>query len=238
MCDRQRKGQEMHEMLCLFAPKKPEVKMQKHLIDVSHHNGIIDWKKVKKSGAGIVTAVDGAIIRAGYGKVLSQKDRCFDSNIKGCEANDLPYGIYWYSYAKTAAEAKKEAQVCLKIIKNTKPLYPVYIDIEDGCQIPLSKKICTEIVTAFCNCIEAAGFFAGVYSFDSFFATNLEKSIPERYSAWVARVGGDKPSHCKTYAIHQYAWNAKIPGISGDVDVNYCYKDFPTVIKKAHLNGY
>jgi GH25 family lysozyme M1 (1,4-beta-N-acetylmuramidase) len=210
--------------------------MQKHLIDVSHHNGKIDWKKVKQIG------VEGAIIRAGYGKVLSQKDRCFDSNIKGCEAVNMPYGIYWYSYAKTAAEAKKEAQVCLKIIKNTKPLYPVYIDIEDACQIPLSKKICTEIVTAFCNCIEAAGYFAGVYSFDSFFASNLEKSIPERYSAWVARVGGDeprdKPSYCKNYAMHQYAWNAKIPGITGDVDVNFCYKDFPKVIKRAGLNGY
>ncbi|MDR0944100.1 MAG: glycoside hydrolase family 25 protein [Ruminococcus sp.] len=206
--------------------------MEKMLIDVSHHNGVIDWAKVKASG------IDGAIIRAGYGKVLSQKDKCFDANIKGCEAVGMPYGIYWYSYAKTPADARKEAAVCLKIIKNCKPLYPIYFDIEDGCQIPLTKELCTEITKAFCGCIEAAGYFAGVYSFDSFFATNLEKTIPETYSAWVARVGGQKPAHCKNYAVHQYSWEEKVPGITGDVDMNFCYKDFPGVIRKAHLNGY
>jgi GH25 family lysozyme M1 (1,4-beta-N-acetylmuramidase) len=206
--------------------------MEKMLIDVSHHNGVIDWAKVKAAG------IDGAVIRAGYGKALSQKDKCFDANIKGCEQVGMPYGIYWYSYAKTPAEARKEAAVCLKIIKNCKPLYPIYFDIEDGCQIPLSKKMCTDIAAAFCDCIEDAGYFAGVYSFDSFFASNLEKTIPERFTAWVARVGNQKPTHCKSYAIHQYSWTEKVPGIIGDVDMNLCYKDFPTIIKKAKLNGF
>jgi GH25 family lysozyme M1 (1,4-beta-N-acetylmuramidase) len=207
--------------------------MENLLIDVSHHNGNIDWKKVKASGAGI----DGVIIRAGYGKAASQKDKCFDANVKGCEAVGMPYGIYWYSYAKSVADAKKEAAVCLKIIKNTKPLYPIYFDIEDGCQIPLTKKLCTEMTKAFCDCIEKAGYFAGVYSFDSFFASNLDKTIPERYTAWVARVGGQKPSHCKSYAMHQFSWTENVPGIIGDVDGNYCYKDFPAIITKAGRGG-
>jgi GH25 family lysozyme M1 (1,4-beta-N-acetylmuramidase) len=206
--------------------------MERLVIDVSHHNGKIDWEKVKASG------IDGAIIRAGYGKEISQKDKCFDANIKGCEAAKMPYGIYWYSYAKSVADARKEAAVCLKIIKTCKPLYPIYFDIEDGSQVPLSKQLCSEITAAFCDCIEAAGYFAGVYSFDSFFATNLENTIPIRYSAWVARVGGQKPSHCKTYAMHQYSWEEKVPGITGDVDISRCYKDFPTIVRNAHLNGY
>ena len=73
-------------------------------IDVSKHNGTIDWAKVKASGK-----VDFAIIRAGYGKSISQKDAQFERNYAGAKAAGLPVGAYWYSYALTPAEAEAEA---------------------------------------------------------------------------------------------------------------------------------
>ena len=94
-------------------------------IDVSRHNGAIDWKSVKDDG------VEFAIIRAGYGKVISQKDAWFERNYQGCADNGIPCGAYWYSYALTPAEAEAEARVFLEAIKGKQFLYPVYLDIEE-----------------------------------------------------------------------------------------------------------
>lgn len=72
-------------------------------IDVSKHNGVIDWSRVKNAG------IQFAILRAGYGKVASQKDRKFERNYAGAKAHGIPVGAYWYSYAKTVAEAEAMA---------------------------------------------------------------------------------------------------------------------------------
>jgi len=81
-------------------------------IDVSVHQGDIDWEKVKSD------SVEFAILRAGYGRDVSQKDAQFEKNYVGCKANAIPIGAYWYSYALSAQEAKKEAEACLKSIEN------------------------------------------------------------------------------------------------------------------------
>ena len=90
-------------------------------IDVSHHQGAIDWGKVKAAG------IDFAIIRCGYGDDMeSQDDRCWEANIKGCEENGIPYGIYIYSYATTPEMVDSEVRHTLRLIKETgaKPTYP------------------------------------------------------------------------------------------------------------------
>ena len=203
------------------------------LIDVSAHNGIIDWVKVKKSG------IDGVIIRTGFGQEhASQIDTHFIDNYNGCKAVGLPVGVYHYSYATTAEGAALEADFVLKLLKGKQLEYPIYFDIEEKAQVKLPKEVCDEIVTAFCSKLEEAGYWAGVYSFDGFFSSNLSTAIIQRFSAWVARVENVKPTYCKAYGMHQYSWRGLIPGISGEVDMNYCYKDFPAIIKKAKLNGY
>lgn len=202
------------------------------VIDVSKHNGVIDWTKVKASG------VSGVIIRAGYGRVISQKDKTFEEYYAGAVKAGLNVGAYWYSYAKTPAEAKIEASVFLEAIKGKKFDLPVYYDIEEQSHVALGKTVCTAMVDAFCGAMEAAGYFAGVYSFDSFFASNLTEDIQKKYTCWVARVDNVPPKCCKDFGMHQYSWQGKINGISGNVDVSYCYKDFPAIIKGAGLNGY
>ena len=203
------------------------------LIDVSAHNGLIDWQKVKKSG------IDGVIIRTGFGQEhASQIDTRFEANYKGCKAVGLPVGVYHYSYAESAAEALLEAEFVLKLLKDKQLEYPVYFDIEEKSQVKLPKEVCDSIVTAFCSKLEKAGYWAGVYSFDGFFSSNLSTAIIQRFSAWVARVENIKPTYCKAYGMHQYSWKGFVSGIVGEVDLNYCFKDFPDLIKSKGLNGF
>lgn len=202
------------------------------IIDISKHNGSIDFAKVKADG------ISGVIIRAGYGRLAVQKDPMFESYYSGAKAAGLYVGAYWYSYAMSAEEAKTEAAVFAEAIKGKQFELPLYFDIEEKKQVALGRDVCTAMAAAFCKAVEAAGYFAGIYSFDSFFGSNLTSDIQTRYSCWAARVENVKPVYCKKYDMHQYTWKGSVNGISGDVDISYCYKDFPMIIKNAGLNGY
>lgn len=201
------------------------------VIDVSKWNGVINWSAVAADG------IDGVIIRAGYGKIETQIDPKFKANYDGARAAGLKVGAYWYSYAKTTAEAREEARACLAVLDGRKFDFPVYFDMEEKAQSKLSVEKCTEIATVFCESIEKAGYWAGIYSFDSFFATNWTQELPRRFAAWVARVpSGDNgvkkvmPKCCKVYGIHQYSWKGKVKGINGDVDMNDCTVNYPELI--------
>ena len=128
-------------------------------IDVSHYQGNINWVKVKGN-------VDFAILRAGYGDAISypkQVDSTFERNYKGCKDNNIPCGVYWYSYARSVAEAKQEAKACLSVIKGKTFEYPIYFDLEEKSQFAKGKAFCESIVKAFCNTLEEAGYYAGLY---------------------------------------------------------------------------
>ena len=200
----------------------------KHGIDVSKHQGIIDWAKVKASNK-----VDFSIIRAGFGKLASQKDTKFDRNIKGCIDNNIPKGVYWYSYAKTVAEAVQEANVCLQILNGVKLEYPVYWDFEEKSTLNTGKANVSAMADAFCSTIQKAGYKAGIYSMKSGLTGYITNEVKNKYSVWVANVGV-KATTYTGHDIWQYSWIGRIPGINGNVDCNYCYVDFennnPTVI--------
>lgn len=202
------------------------------IIDVSKHNGSIDWKKVKASG------IEGVIIRAGFGKSIAQKDTMFEKNYAGAAEVGLHIGAYWYSYAVSPSEARQEAAAFLEAVKGKKFDLPLWLDIEDKCQLNLGKNTCTEIAEAFLTCLENAGCYAGIYSFDSFFKTNLEPWIRSRYAVWAARVENVLPKTAVEWGIHQYSWKGKVDGIIGEVDMNNCRRDYPTIIPRAGLNGY
>ncbi len=206
-----------------------------HGIDVSHHNGAIDWAKVKASGK-----VDFAILRSSYGwidgDVSKQRDKNFWNNVKGCQANGIPYGIYHYSYCTKPENAKKEAEYFLKVIKGAKPTYPVWFDIEDPSQTKLSKDVLTQITYDFCDTVEKAGYYVGVYSYKSFLENNLDMKKLAKWDVWVAQIA-NKTTYNGNYGMWQYSWKGSIPGINGDVDMNHAYRDYPSAIKKNGLNG-
>ena len=194
--------------------------MKEKCIDVSTWNGIIDWEKVYKSG------VRYAMIRSSFGvENPNQIDNKFVRNIENAIKAGVKCGIYHYSYAKSAAEAKKEADFCLKTIKNYKIDLPVAFDIEDSSQTGLGKDALTNIVIAFCDKIKSAGYMPMLYCNPSWLNSYLHKNkLLGKYDLWLAHWGVSAPSY--NCAIWQYSENGSVPGISGSVDMNWIYKDY------------
>lgn len=199
------------------------------VIDVSKHNGAIDFKAVKESG------IYGVVIRAGFGRSISQKDPTFETFYKDAKASGLNVGAYWYSYATSPAEAEIEATVFCKAIEGKSFELPLYFDIEERKQLALGQKVCSEMIDRFCRHLEEKGYFAGIYTFDAFYP-NITDDIKKKYSKWVARVENVRPTRCLDYDLWQYTWKASVKGIIGECDCSNCYKDFPAIIKKAGLN--
>lgn len=200
-------------------------------IDVSKHQGTIDWSKASSK-------IDFAILRAGYGKVLSQKDPQFENNYKGCKDNNVPVGVYWYSYAKTTADAEQEAKICLEVIKDKQFEYPIFFDIEENDILALGQEQVSAITEAFLKKIKAAGYYPGIYSSKSALETYISKSLRNNYDVWVAHVNVVNTTYSGDYTMWQYSWKGSVSGIAGEVDMDYCYKDYPTEIKKKGMNGY
>ena len=194
--------------------------MKEKLIDVSTWNGNIDWDKVYKSG------VRYAMIRSSFGiENPNQVDNKFVRNITNAQRAGVKCGIYHYSYAKSAAEAKKEAEFCLKTIKGYKIDLPVAFDIEDSSQTNLGKDTLTSIVIAFCDRIKSAGYRPMLYCNPNWLCNYLHKDkLINKYDIWLANWGVSAPSY--NCAIWQYSENGSVPGISGSVDMNWIYKDY------------
>ena len=194
--------------------------MKEKLIDVSTWNGNIDWDKVYKSG------VRYAMIRSSFGvENPNQVDNKFVRNITNAQRAGVKCGIYHYSYAKSAAEAKKEAEFCLKTIKGYKIDLPVAFDIEDSSQTHLGKDTLTSIVIAFCDRIKSAGYRPMLYCNPNWLCNYLHKDkLINKYDIWLANWGVSAPSY--NCAIWQYSENGSVPGISGSVDMNWIFKDY------------
>lgn len=211
-------------------------------IDVSKHNGAINWDKIKAAG------VDFAIIRSGLGRSApSQRDPQFERNYTESKRVGIPIGVYHYSYAQSVEAAEMEADFCIEILKGKKFEFPIYFDIEEKTQAALSMDLCGKMIVAFCSKLERAGYWAGMYSYDCFFKTNIPDDIEKRYAVWVAKVPSKnkdngstrlKPQYATAYQMHQYTWRAKINGSSAETDANICTVDYPTLIKAKGLNGY
>ncbi len=200
-------------------------------IDVSKHNGAIDWQKVKASG------IDFAIIRAGYGKAISQKDKTFEANYAGCKENGIPVGAYWYSYALTPAEATAEALTFIKAIEGKRFECPVWFDIEEKSALATGKNNCTAMCKAFCEEMERHGYWVGIYASRSAIEAYISADVQSRYAIWAAE-WGDKLRYHGTAAMWQNSETGRVPGISGNVDTDICYVDYPAKIKAAGKNGY
>ena len=201
----------------------------KNGIDVSQWQGKIDWSKV---------TAEFVIIRAGYGRVITQKDAYFEANYSGCKSRSIPCGAYWFSYALTPEEAQTEAEVFLEVIKGKQFEYPVYLDLEDERQLALGKAACSAIASAFLEKVEAAGYFVGIYSAKDNLEGYISEEIRQRYTVWVAEYGVSKPNYSGAYGIWQKSGSGTAAGISGDVCLDVGYEDFPEIIKSAGLNGF
>ena len=207
--------------------------MANHGIDLSKHNGSIDFARVKASGR-----ADFAIMRAGYGKLASQKDACFETYYRCAKSVGIPVGAYWYSYAMSVEEALQEAAACIECIKGKQFEYPIFFDVEESAQLALGKDKVTAIIAAFLGKLQAAGYWVGLYMSASPLSTLVRADVLAAYTVWVAHYGVNKPSFSGRYEMWQYSSNGTVSGISGKVDLDECYVDFPALIKGKGLNGW
>lgn len=200
--------------------------MEWKLIDLSYHNNNIDFTKVK-------TQIHGILLRCGYGSnQINQDDKKFTEYAQACILQQIPFGVYLYSYAKTAQEAVSEAEHCLRLLNPYKGRlsYPVYLDLEE----PGTESKVVERVLIFAEIIEKNSFQCGIYSNESWWNTYLTDSRLDKFTKWVAKYGKndgmphDKPNISSAYDIWQYTSAGKIDGINGNVDMNICYRDFPS----------
>ena len=198
-------------------------------IDVSAYQGRIDWTKVKPY-------IDFAIIRCGYGNnIRSQDDVYYERNASLCEELSIPYGIYLYSYATTLDEARSEVEHTLRLIKDKKLEYPVFLDVESKRQMALPKEDLIEIVKYYCEEIQDAGYYVGIYSSLDRFKSNLDSKELDPYDKWVAE-WGDEFTYTKEAGMWQYTSYEELSGINGRVDGDIAFYDYPKIIRDAGLN--
>ena len=192
-------------------------------IDVSEHQGRIDWNAVKASG------IDFAILRVGFGAPSwgGRVDYQFNRNISECERLGIPYGVYIYSYAFDNQQAADEASMVINCLSGHNPRLPVYYDLEDNSIIANGRQ--TGIASraqVFCNRISAAGYEPGIYANLNWFNSILTDSVfkSSSWDHWIAQYNS-QCDYTGNYSFWQYKSNGKVPGINGNVDMNYAYVD-------------
>lgn len=200
-------------------------------IDVSAHQGNINWDAVKASG------IEFAIIRISYGQ--SAVDSKVIRNIEECIRVGMPFGVYVYSYALNVNNAINEANLVIKTLApyKNKVKFPVIIDMEDADGYKTrhgmpSNDTLVSICEKECLMFEDAGYYAAIYASKSWFDTKLNSSRLNRFDKWMAwwySQASSKFDH-NTYGLWQYTSSGKVNGISGNVDMNESFKDYPSII--------
>lgn len=180
-------------------------------IDLSKHQGNVDWKKIAATG------IDFVIIRAGYGKYASQEDPKFKANIEGAHnAGIKNIGVYWYSYAPNVADAKLEAQVCLQVVKPYKNYInlPIFFDEEyESAILNATKAVRTNCCIEFCKAIHNAGYRTGLYASKDWFENKITaSSLPSYCENWVAQYN-TSCTYKGDYVVWQYSSTGKVNGI-------------------------
>lgn len=187
-------------------------------VDVSKHNGAIDWGQVAASG------IKFTFIKVG--STNSGIDPYFASNITNAQAAGLKTGVYIYSYATTPEAAANEANLVLQWIDGYTVNYPVVFDLEDKCHKNLSNQQLIDIINAFCTTIDAAGYYPMVYSNKNMFVNKLSIC---GWDKWVAQYN-DTCEYNNNVCFWQYSSHGSVNGFGSRVDVNYQYKDYSSLI--------
>jgi GH25 family lysozyme M1 (1,4-beta-N-acetylmuramidase) len=194
-------------------------------IDVSKHQGIISWDKVKKAG------IDVAIIRCGFGSDrTSNDDKQFERNYSEAKRVGIKVGVYLYSYATSVSMAASEAQHVIRLLKDKSIDYPVFYDLEDaGTTGKCSKTVIADMAETFCNAITAAGYNVGIYANKYWFTSILTDARFNKWDKWVAQYN-TKCTYQGSYVGWQYSSEGNVDGITGKVDMDEFYiKSSPNV---------
>ena len=211
--------------------------MEKTIMDVSRHQGTIDWAKVKASGK-----VDGVMIRAMGNSAEGRPsapyiDPQFARNYAECTRLGIPVGVYGYFKAVNKAEADKELALLKSALTGKTLGMPVAVDIEDEVQQPLGKAALTDLTAYMLSTVESWGVYAMLYTGLWFGSTFLYMGGAELkpYDVWLAAYRTRKPAPGWPFGMWQYTSSGKIPGVSGPIDLSHAYKDYAGIIQRKGL---
>jgi|GEM_PF-2215182 GH25 family lysozyme M1 (1,4-beta-N-acetylmuramidase)/uncharacterized protein YraI len=225
-------------MLAISVPMTPNradaAAVKIYGIDVSKWQANIDWAKVKAAG------VKFAILRIGttYGK-----DSYFEKNYTAARAQGIDVGVYFYNYSTTKSAIESDAQKVVTWLDGRQLEYPVYFDLEDNSLVSgFTNTDRTNMCIWFNTVIENGGYYAGVYTGYYWMNNYINAStLKARYPFWMARYlnsGTDSQDYSNLCGMWQYSSKGSVNGISGNVDMNVCYTDYPTYVKNHNLNHY
>lgn len=188
-------------------------------VDISEHNGTVDWSKVAKN-------VDFAILRIGWvGNTQNKMDVQFFENYKAAKRAGVKLGAYVYMYTKNALNAKNGAEWILKQIKGLDFELPIYCDMEDETLTKISKAELTNITVAFNEAIKKGGYAVGTYASRYWFDSKLDKILRTKYHTWIAHYTSGTDKYKGEYEMWQNSSKGKVDGVKGNVDTNYLYED-------------
>ena len=205
------------------------------ILDASRYQGDIDWEKALEDG------LEGAILKTvstnytEFGGLYI--DPYFERNYAECKRLGIPVGAYYYTYAQDKNYADKELALFKKAITGKTFELPLVVDVEDNLLKPLSANALTDLVEYAAKTIQDWGCYAMVYTYLNYQNTELNMARLAKYDLWLAAYRDVRPTY-PAHSIWQYTSSGSLKGVNGRCDLNHCYKDFPTIIKNAGLNGF
>lgn len=213
-------------------------------LDLSRHSGDVDFAALKRAG------VDFVILRVGYN---TAKDSRFEEYYSAAKAVGLDVGVYFFTLAENATDAKSDAARVANWLAGKKLEYPVFYDIEnyDGASYypsTFSEEKIMEIAHTFMTEMVERGYYPGLYTNNNLLYNvyNNEKTL-RLYDVWYARYPGGEPDeatikeYSAQYSMWQYMGDVEGFGngaVSGYCDLNYSFKNYPEIMKKYGFNGY
>ena len=212
--------------------------MKEFGVDISKWQSNFNFTQAKKEGVKFV------VLRGAY---TTSKDTSFEKHYKNAKKAGLNVGCYIYSMATNTTKAKEEAKFMIdKVLKGKQFELPIYFDIEDAVHKKLSKKTNTAIVKAFCETLEKAGYWVGIYSSKSFFTDYLNDKELQSYAHWVAQWSKSctyKGSNKNALGMWQFGGETNLIRSTkvsncNPVDQDYMLIDYPSKIKAEGKNGF
>ena len=205
--------------------------MERQGIDISKYQGTVDFDQLKAEGK-----TDFVMIRAvSTNKSGLYIDPYFERNYAECKRVGLPCGVYYYTYADSKAAADAELRLLRKALEGKAFEYPVAVDVEENTLKPLGAAALTELVAYAAKEIERWGCYAMVYTYTYYHSTALRPAMLAGFDLWIADYRGQRPG--VSHGIWQHSSRGRAAGITGYVDRNIAYKDYPAIIAAAGLNN-
>ena len=206
-------------------------------IDVSRYQGEIDWAQVAAAG------YKGAMLKTvSTNRKLSKRadglyiDPTFETNYKNAKAAGLDVGAYYYTYATSEAMADAELALVREAVRGKELTMPLAVDVEENELKPMSTLDLTNLTAYALEQVEKMGFYAQLYTYTSYANVHLDMArLSGRWDVWLADYTGKAPKVSFKYNAHQHTSKGRVPGITGNVDLNVTEVNYPRIIRKKGL---